>query len=90
MYNYYLNAMDAIHSVSRALQYPILEAGAMELLPFHLNKNIYSRCIICLQGFSLPQHSLFVDTLMASLLLSFSLYDAASAAALPVSHAPLR
>lgn len=43
MYNYYLNAMDAIHSVSRALQYPIFEAGTMELLPFHLNKKIYSR-----------------------------------------------
>jgi hypothetical protein len=49
MYNYYLNAMDAIHSVGRALKYPILEAGAMELLLFHPNKKIYLWCITCLQ-----------------------------------------
>ena len=48
-YNYYLKAMDAIHSVSRALKYPILEAGAMELLPFYPNKNMYLWCIIRLQ-----------------------------------------
>ena len=49
MYNYYLNAMDAIHSVSKAFKCPILEAGAMELLPSHLNKKMYLWCIICLQ-----------------------------------------